>query len=123
LHWAAKDPQDVLDYQLDFSPALVGDEGDSIATIEVTSSPNGAGDLAVTSVAADGPRVVIWVSGGLAGTVYTITVDVTTANGRRLQRGILLPVISLADPGSSVSAIEVSTGVVLVDHNGNPILI
>lgn len=123
LHWAAKDPQDVLDYQLDISPALVGDEGDFIASIDVACSPNGPDDLAITSSAADGSRVVIWISGGIAGIVYTITIDVTTTNGRRLQRGILLPVVSLAEPGGAVSTIEVSTGVTLVDHNGNPVLI
>lgn len=123
LNWAAKDPSDVLDYQVDISPALVGDEGDSVGSLDVTVSPSGPGDLMVTSSLADGARIVMWVSGGHAGTVYTVTIDVITVNGRRLQRAILLPVVSMADPTSPTGVIEVSTGVTLTDHNGNPLLI
>lgn len=122
LNWAAKDPSDVLDYQVDISPALVGDDGDAVASLDVTSTPSGPGDLLITSVAADGPRIVAWVSAGRAGVIYTVTVDVTTVNGRRLQRAILLPVISLADPSVAGNVLEISSGVVLTDHNGNPLL-
>jgi len=123
LNWAAKDPSDVLDYQVDISPALVGDEGDSIATLDITTSPNGPGDLTITNAVADGAKVVVWASSGQAGTVYTVTIDVITVNGRRLQRAILLPVISMADPTSPAGVIEISSGVALTDHNGNPLLI
>ncbi len=123
LNWAAKDPSDVLDYQVDISPALLGDEGDAIAMLDVSVSPNGPGDLLITSSLADGSRVVIWVSGGHAGTVYTVTIDVATSSGRRLQRAVLLPVVSMADPTSITGVIEVSSGVTLTDHNGNPLLI
>ena len=54
LSWPPKDPGDVLDYQLDLGPALVGNEGDAIAALDVAITPNGPGDLSLTSTAADG---------------------------------------------------------------------
>jgi hypothetical protein len=122
LNWASKDPRDVLDYQVDIGPALVGDEGDSIETVDITVTPSAAGDLAVVSSAADGTRVVAWLAGGQSGTVYTVTIQVSTTNGRTLLRSILLPVISLANPNSPDNTLEITDGLSLVDNGGNPIL-
>ena len=33
LNWPAKDPDDVLDYQFDISPVVVGNDGDGIAPL------------------------------------------------------------------------------------------
>lgn len=122
LNWAAKDPRDILDYQVDIGPALAGDPGDAIATVDIAVIPGNPGDVTVDSTVADGTRVVLWVSGGQAGVVYTVTVQVSTVNGRTVQRSILLPVVSLSDPDVPVDSIEISTGVMLTDHNGNPVL-
>jgi hypothetical protein len=122
LNWATKDPNDVLDYQLDISPAVVGNKGDSIATIDVTITPNNPGDLTLNSVSADGLSAVLWLSGGQVGTVYTITLLIGTTNGRSLQRSILLPVLLLSVPPVPPTAIQVTAGVVLTDQNGNPVL-
>ena len=43
LNWPTKDPADVLDYQFDISPALVGNDGDAIATLDVTIEPANPG--------------------------------------------------------------------------------
>ena len=123
LNWPTKDPNDVLDYQLNISPALIGNEGDSIATLDVFILPNNPGDLTLNDVQADGPSAVLWLSGGQAGTVYTITILISTINGRTLQRSVLLPVLLLSAPPVPLSAIDVSPGVVLTDQNGNPVLI
>lgn len=123
LNWAPKDPRDVLDYQVDISPALVGDENDVIASVDAVSSPNGPDDLAITSVLADGPRVIVWVSGGMAGRVYNVRLEIAMTSGRRVQRGILLPVVEMANGGQNVAIIEVSSGIQLTDDNGNPVLV
>jgi hypothetical protein len=122
LNWPAKSPRDVLDYQVDITPALVGDEGDTISAVEITIIPDSAGDLAATSLAVDGHRVVIWFAGGRSGVVYTVTLEVTTVNGRALHRSILLPVVALADVEIPFNSIEIEAGVILTDHNGNPVL-
>jgi hypothetical protein len=122
LNWPTKDPGDILDYILDISPAIVGNDGDGIATAAVSFAPSNPGDIEIQSTTADGSRIILWVSGGQAGTVYTITFVITTVNGRSLQRSILLPVLSLSVPVVPANAIVTATGVVLTDQNGNPVL-
>jgi hypothetical protein len=122
LNWPTKDPNDVLDYQLNISPALIGNEGDSIATLDVLIAPDNPGDLTLNEAQADGPSAVLWLSGGQAGTVYTITVLISTVTGRTLHRSILLPVLSLSAPPIPSNAIDIASGVVLTDQNGNPVL-
>jgi hypothetical protein len=122
LNWPTKDPGDVLDYLLDIAPAVVGNDGDGIATLDVTLDPSNPGDLTLQSMTTDGSRVVLWLSEGQAGTIYTITFAITTINGRSLQRSVLLPVLLLSVPPVPANAILISAGVVLTDQNGNPVL-
>ena len=122
LNWPTKDPGDVLDYILDIGPAIVGNDGDGIATVTVSLSPSNPGDLELQSTTADGSRIVLWLSGGQASTIYTITFQIITINGRSLQRSVLLPVLLLSAPIVPASAIFTATGVVLTDQNGNPLL-
>ncbi len=123
LNWPTKDPRDVLDYQLDIAPAVVGNPHDSIATLSVSSTPDSPGDLTVNSVAADGTLAVVWLAGGQAGTVYTVTLLIGTTSGRTIQRSILLPVLELSVPPVPANALQTTIGVVVTDQNGNPILV
>jgi hypothetical protein len=122
LNWPAKDPGDILDYIMDIAPAIVGNDGDGIATLDVSITPSNPGDLVMQSSTADGSRIVLWLSGGQAGTVYTLTFNISTINGRSLQRSILLPVLLLSVPQVPATAILTSTGQALTDQNGNPVL-
>lgn len=121
LNWPAKDPADVLDYEFDISPALIGNHGDAISTLDVAISPSGAGDLALVNSAADGSVAVLWLAGGQAGTVYQATISISTTNGRTVQRSILLPVLSLSQPPIPLNAIQTNAGLVITDQNGNPV--
>jgi hypothetical protein len=122
LSWPTKDPRDVLDYQVDIAPAVAGNLHDNIATLSVSVVPNNPGDVSVNSASADGTSAVLWLSGGQAGTIYTVTLLITTANGRTIQRSILLPVLELSVPPIPANAIQTSAGLVLTDQNGNPVL-
>jgi hypothetical protein len=122
LNWPTKDPGDILDYGFDISPALVGNPGDSIATLDITITPNNPGDLTLSAAAADGSTAVLWLSGGQAGTVYVVTISIGTSAGRALQRSVLLPVLALSTPGIPATAIETNAGLVITDQNGNPVL-
>lgn len=122
LNWPTKDPGDVLDYGFDISPALVGNSGDSIATLDVSVAPNNPGDLALISASADGGVAVLWLSAGQPGTVYVVTIVISTTSGRTLQRSVLLPVLFLSTPPIPPTAIETSAGLVITDQNGNPVL-
>jgi hypothetical protein len=122
LNWPAKDPGDVLDYIFDIGPAIVGNDGDGISTLDVSLSPSNPGDLVVQNTATDGSRIILWLCQGQAGTVYTITFNISTTNGRSLQRSILLPVLMLSVTVVPPTALFTSSGVVLTDQNGNPVL-
>ena len=111
MNWPTKDPGDVLDYILDIGPAIVGNDGDGIATLLVTLSPSNPGDLVVQSTTADGSRVILWLSEGQAGTLYTITFSINTINGRSLQRSVLLPVMMLSVPAIPSNALVTTAGV------------
>jgi hypothetical protein len=121
LAWPAKDPGDTLDYIFDITPALTGDPGDGIGTLDVAVSPNNPGDLTLMSCVADGPMAVLWLSGGQTTTDYTVTVNVTTTGGRTLVRSIALPVIALATVPAPESALQTQTGQALTDPTGTPL--
>ena len=123
LNWPTKDPVDVLDYQFDISPALVGNDGDAIATLDVTIEPANPGDLTLNSATTDGAVAVLWLSGGQPGTIYMVNLVITTINGRTINRSILLPVLYLSVPPIPPNALITDAGVVLTDQNGNPVLI
>jgi hypothetical protein len=122
LSWPTKDPGDTLDYEVDISRVLIGNDGDVIATIDVGVSPDAPGDLSVTSTTADGMRCVFWLAGGQSGTTYIVTIVVGTTNGRTIQRSILAPVLHLSVPPLPFDALQTDTGDAVTDQNGNPIL-
>src|SRR5580698_6042743 len=122
LNWPTKDPGDVLDYILDIGPAIVGNDADSIATLGVTISPSLPGDLTMQSMTTDGSQIILWLWNGQAGTVYNITFNITTVNGRALQRTIMLPVLLLSVPPAPAGALLTGSGLALTDQNGNPIV-
>lgn len=73
-----KDPSDVLDYDITYEDWITDD--DTITTVVTSVSP--AGELAVDSAQVATPDVKIWVSGGVAGSTYEITVTASTTAGR-----------------------------------------
>ena len=123
LQWPVKDPEDVLDYQFDITPALLGNDKDTIRTLDVTIAPNRSGDLAVVSAQADGPIAVLWMQGGLSGVTYAVRLSIGTANGRVVVRDVLLPVLSLSSPDAAPSNLLTDNGLPLLDGNGDPLQI
>jgi hypothetical protein len=121
LSWPAKDPADVLDYQFDIAFALIGNEGDGIAALDIAIAPNAAGDLTLVSAAADGASAVLWLGGGQAGTIYSVTLSIVTTNGRGITRTVRLPVLALSAPLLLDTALLDESGDSLTDQNGNPL--
>lgn len=114
VSWPAKDPLDVLDYVVDLSDAIAGNEGDAVATLDVQIAPSAAGDLTLVSARADGDQVVVWLAGGFGGTTYGVTLTIGTNAGRVISRTIDLPVQALARPPVPPGA--------LIDQAGNPLI-
>lgn len=121
--WPPKDPADVLDYAYDISPALRGDEGDSIATLDVTITPGLTGDLALAASSVDGRIAILWLEAGQSGTTYAVTLAITTIAGRGFQRTVYLPCLDLSGLPPLGSELVTETGAPILDQSGNPIFI
>jgi len=83
MTWQFKDPNEVLDYQVDWTAALAGD---TISTSNWTV-PSG---ITQDSAANTTTTATIWVSGGTDGTRYDLTNRITTTAGRTFDRVISL---------------------------------
>lgn len=88
LSWPAKDPDEVLDYALDWSNVL--ETGETISTSTWTV-PSGITD---SSASISGSTTRIWLSSGTSGTVYSVTNKIVTSDGRTWERTARLPVVS-----------------------------
>jgi hypothetical protein len=122
LQWPVKDPSDTLDYVLDISEAIAGNEGDAIKTLDVVIGPSNPGDLTLQSASASGFQAILWLTAGFAGTIYAVTVSMGTNSGRMLSRTVLLPVLGLATPPVPPEAIMDQTGAPITDQTDQPIL-
>ena len=93
---APKDPTDVKDYAIDWTDVLTG-EGETALTSCAWSASDPAG-LTIGSAPPYLPQIVgtktiVWLSGGTAGTRYTLTATVVTASGtpRTHQKSFVVP--------------------------------
>lgn len=83
LNWPAKDPDEVLDYFVDWAARLAGDTIDTVVWIV----PSG---LTKNSESRDGARTTIWLAGGQPASVYQVTCRITTAGGRTMEETIVI---------------------------------
>jgi hypothetical protein len=92
LAWPAKDPNDVLDYSLDWRTyrLVVGDN--ISASTWFTDSTGSPPDLTMDSDNFDADVTTVWLSGGVAGTTYIVTNRVTTDAGRSMDQSVKLKV-------------------------------
>lgn len=88
MYYMRHDPDAVLDYKFDWSAWL--SDGDTIVDHEVKVP---AGVTKVSSAVDESQTaVVVWLSGGSAGTTYAVTCQITTEGGRTDERSIRLKV-------------------------------
>lgn len=83
-----KDPDAVLDYELDWSANWLAD-GETITAQTVTCEDD---DITISSVTQSGGVVRFRVAGGAAGSSYLVTCEITTSAGQTDQRTIQIPV-------------------------------
>lgn len=81
-----QDPDEVLDYTIDWSEWLA--EGDTITA--ATSTPDAG--ITVDSTSFTVNSTTIWISGGTPGEKYNISVHVTTNGGREGDRSITIEI-------------------------------
>lgn len=81
LQTLQKQPADKLDYDVDYGSFLP--DGDEITTVTaVVEEIDPLTDLVVDSVQVESPVVKVWLSGGLSGSTYKVTVTAATSGGR-----------------------------------------
>lgn len=94
---ASKDPSDIVDYAIEWGTLLAAEGEDGIATSTWSaSSPTGltVGEVVASSID-DDTKTIVWVSGGTAGVVYTVTNTIVTdgPTPRTHQRSIRIPCV------------------------------
>lgn len=87
LSWNYKDPNEVLDYDIDWSARL--DTGDAIATSTWTVT---AGALVIGSNSFSSKATKVWLSAGTADLTYYLTNRITTTGGRTMDQTVKLRV-------------------------------
>lgn len=78
-----KDPESVLDYQIDWSTWLGSDTIASSSWVIPTGITEDSDSNTTTTA-------TVWLSGGTAGTTYTVTNRIVTAGGRTEDRSLTI---------------------------------
>lgn len=82
LNWPAKDPDEVLDYEVDWSDRI---GTDTILTSVWTLS---SADIVTSLNTYTSSNTTIWLSGGVNGSSYTLTNEIVTAGGRTMDQSV-----------------------------------
>ncbi len=88
LQWPTAHIGQELDYFVDASAPLAYD---LLASVAVSASPSGAGELQITDVTVTDSTIRVKFSGGVAGRVYRVRVDCVTEIGREVSWVPVLP--------------------------------
>lgn len=86
-----KDPSDVLNYKFKFSDWLAAGETISAKTVTVDSGLTKNSDV----LADTDTSVVVQLSGGTAGTTYTVACKITATDTQEIERSIQIQVVNL----------------------------
>lgn len=86
--WPSKDPDDILDYVVDWTRRL--DAGDTISDAEFTLATDAG--LTVQSSSFTNTTATVWLINGNAGETASIRCRIDTAGGRRFDQTISLPI-------------------------------
>lgn len=90
LSWPAKDPDEILDYQVDWTEKLL--EGETIATSQFILDQ---GSVTIESSSQDDAVATVWLSGGVAGELAVLTNRIVTSELRTYDQSIRLRIRSL----------------------------
>ena len=86
LEWPPKDPDEILDFGIDWEQRL---EGDFIETSEWLDR----GLLEIITAWYDSKKTKVWIKGGKADTNYFVTNRVTTARGCIMDQTVTIAIV------------------------------
>lgn len=81
LQWPIAEPDDSLDYNLDLT-AVMSATSDVIESVSISAAPSGSGELVLSNAYVGGYLIEFFASGGVAGRLYAILINVVTGAGR-----------------------------------------
>lgn len=101
LKWDDKDPNDVLDYSIDWSDYLA--VGETVASVvhSISAVSGDASPLAIDTTKPDSGESVtasgslVWLKNGTAGNIHYITAKITTSANRVWDRKVKLKIKDL----------------------------
>lgn len=82
--WPYKDPDEVLDYDIDWTDRLAGD------TIVTSAWTSDSVNITINSDIASAAATKVWLSAGVLGEQYVLTNRITTADGRTMDQSVKL---------------------------------
>lgn len=85
LSWPFKDPDEVLDYEIDWTARLVGDTISSSTWIIPDGITKNSDTFTSTSA-------LVWLSGGVEGASLLLVNRVVTAGGRTMDQSVALKI-------------------------------
>ncbi|HJQ58207.1 MAG TPA: hypothetical protein VJ890_14970 [Vineibacter sp.] len=102
LRWPPKDPDEDLDYEIDWTDRLRSLPAAANDTISGTPSWSVSGSGLAIGTGGKAPTATetstkVWLSGGTAGQVYDVTCRITTTGGRTMELTYKLLVRSSAE--------------------------
>ena len=86
--WPDKDPDEVLDYYIDWSDRLTGTDTINTSTWIVPAGITKDSD----AISSPADRTVIWLSSGTEGTTYEVQNRVVTVGGRTMDQTVRLKI-------------------------------
>lgn len=114
-----KDADSILDYKFDWAPLTNGSSGgtsdwldtansETISNYTVSVSPDVTGGVAIDTDAATDTdtSVTVWLSGGVAGTTYYVTCQITTSSSRTDERTISVKVIGITNGYATLAEVK-----------------
>lgn len=85
--WPQKDPNEVLDYRVDWTARLESGETLTVSNVFVAS-----GSVVINSQAYVGAVITVWISGGVESSQNVLTSRITTNQGRTYDESVRLRV-------------------------------
>lgn len=88
----SKDPEDKVDYVMDWTTILASDTIATIADTRIDDASDDPLTISTPTPSNDDTTTTVWCTGGTKDTNPVLTVKVTTAGGRTLTRSGICPV-------------------------------
>lgn len=87
MDWPFKDPQEILDYSVDWSNLIAPDDSVQGYDFAITS-----GDVVIDQMARIENVTTVWLSGGTTSVGSSILCKMNTVNGRQFERTVKIKI-------------------------------